>query len=187
MIKFARSKTDQLAQADFFRYAAFLLEYPNDAWREKLAHIQEELDRLPSSSASKALQRFASYALAANPRSFETSYVDTFDFSNSTSLFLTSRGRADASIQRMDLMSYSLYFEEAGYALSSGDLPDNLIALLELLSVLDDTMRAQFAKKMKADVKLLYEALTETDMDEYALLIKAIVDVLSSQDRKAVV
>lgn len=88
----------------------------------------------------------------------QEAYVQLFDLSRDTSLYLTSRGRSDGPEQRADLLKYSVYFEEAGYEVE-GVLPDYIGALLELMSVVDDLSRARIARGMYKDVVRLREAL----------------------------
>lgn len=153
--------------------AGQLLDYPDAAWFAELPALAATLEGLPAGPAAEALRAFAAAAQDSDPRAFETRYVNTFDFSNKTSLYLTSRARADAGIQHMDLIAYSVYFEESGYE-APNDLPDYLVALLELASVVDDAQLERMLRGMEDDLKLLYEALVEAGIDDYANVIAAV-------------
>lgn len=161
----------------FFRAASRLLDYPDAQWRQDLTSVESILHEIPDCTQAEALLDFIQAARAATAREFESRYVDTFDFSNKTSLHLTSRERADAGIQRMDLIAYSVYFEEAGFE-APDDLPDSLPVLLELASQLDNTALTRLARDIDHDIELLERSLIEHHVVDYAAVIAAIHDVI---------
>lgn len=153
------------------RIVAALLEYPDAAWRARAGEYREAIATVRDAAAAQGLAGFLDAALAAEPQAFEQRYVRAFDFGKKTSLSLAARSCTDERQQRMALLSYSMFYEEAGF--SSGDeLPDYLPALLELAAAVDAPQAARVMKAAEGDIELLDAALREEGLDDYAGLVE---------------
>lgn len=179
------SKAQREHARRFFALAAQLLDYPDAAWHADLKQVVAEAQSIGDARLERAVLRFARAAQEADEKAFEARYVELFDFSNKTSLFLTSRSRADGAAQRMDLIGYSVYFREAGYQVE-GDTPDNLVAVLELAGELGDEALARLCRHMGDDLQLLDDALKDAHVDDYGSLVHAVRAAARSCEGKVV-
>lgn len=178
-----KAKNEQIRR--FFALAAQLLDYPDDAWRAALPQAVADARGIGDAGLEGAVRAFAGAAQAADPKGLEARYVESFDFSSKTSLFLTSRSRADGAAQRMDLIGYSVYFREAGFEVV-GDTPDNLVAVLELSAALPDEALARLCRHMEGDLALLDDALGEAGITDYENLVHAVRSAARAVEGKAV-
>ena len=97
------------------RIVAELLSYPDAAWREKRAGLEAAIQTVDDESMAAVLSAFVERAFSCDAHEFEGRYVDASDFSEETNLNLTSQSCKDERQQRMTLLGYSLYFENAGF------------------------------------------------------------------------
>ena len=97
------------------RIVAELLSYPDAAWREKRAGLGAAIQTVDDESMAAVLSAFVERAFSCDAHEFEGRYVDASDFSEETNLNLTSQSCKDERQQRMTLLGYSLYFENAGF------------------------------------------------------------------------
>ena len=97
------------------RIVAELLSYPDAAWREKRAELEAAIQTVDDESMAAVLNAFVERAFSCDAHEFEGRYVDASDFSEETNLNLTSQSCKDERQQRMTLLGYSLYFENAGF------------------------------------------------------------------------
>lgn len=165
------------------RIAAYLMSYPDAAWREGLAEVERMLKSSQAGPASSALQTFLHTASQADAHLFEASYVSSFDFGKDTSLYATSRNRADEAQQRVDLISYSTYFVEAGYEVD-GETPDYLPALLELAAATKDEETKRILQGMRVNVEALRDALAAGGLDGYAGLIESVLSIAQACEQE---
>lgn len=169
---------------DGLRLAAFLLSYPDAAWRAGLDEAARAAGALEGEAADR-LSAFAAAARAADPQEFEKRYVDAFDFNKDTSLYLTSRDRGDDAQRRIDLLSYSVFFTEAGYA-PEGESPDYLPAVLELAAQAQPTVAARLIRAASDDVASLAAALEAHDLSDYAQVVGAAIALADAYEKEAV-
>lgn len=158
------------------RIVAELLSYPDEAWRARRAELEAAIRTVDDESTVAALRAFVERAFAAGAHEFEGRYVDAFDFSKETNLNLTSQSCKDERQQRMTLLGYSLYFEEAGFT-PGKELPDYLPSLLELAACVDAPTAARILGAARGDVALLKAALDKADLPDYSQLVGLVLDV----------
>lgn len=158
------------------RIVAELLSYPDEAWRARRAELEAAIATVVDEKAAAMLRAFVERAFAADAHEFEGRYVDAFDFSKETNLNLTSQSCKDERQQRMTLLGYSLYFEEAGFT-PGKELPDYLPSLLELAACVDAPTAARILGAARGDVALLKAALDKADLPDYSQLVGLVLDV----------
>lgn len=174
--------SDQLK--DGLRTAAFLLSYPDAAWRAGLDEADAAVATLAGEPAD-LLAAFVAAARAADAQDFEKRYVDAFDFNKDTSLYLTSRDRGDDVKRRTDLLSYAVYFTEAGFTPES-ESPDYLPAVLELAAEAAPEVAARMIRTTAADVASLAAALEAHDLSDYAQVVRAAIALAGAYEKEAV-
>ncbi len=156
--------------------AAFFLSYPDQRWREDFSLAQASLKEVEDKKAASTLQDFAKGVQAMDPYEFESRYVQAFDFSQNTNLYLTSRSSKDTGQQRMGLLSYQMTFEEAGFQVHA-ETPDYLPAMLELASAVDAPMAGSIMASAAHDIELLRDAVKEAEgLDEYVTLLDLVLE-----------
>lgn len=173
---------DQLK--DGLRTAAFLLSYPDAAWRAGLDEAEAAAGALEGQPAAQ-LAAFVAAARAADAQEFEKRYVDAFDFNKDTSLYLTSRDRGDDAQRRTDMLAYSVFFTEAGYT-PEGESPDYLPAVLELAAEAAPEVAARMIRTTASDVASLAAALEAHELSDYAQVVGAAIALAGAYEKEAV-
>lgn len=112
----------------------------------KAAELEAATQTVDDESMAAVLSAFVEHAFSCDAHEFEGRYVDAFDFSEETNLNLTSQSCKDERQQRMTLLGYSLYFENAG-ATPGRELPDYLSSLLELSAAVDAGTAARILRR----------------------------------------
>lgn len=120
--------------------------YPDAAWREKRTELEAAIQTVDDESMAAVLNAFVEHVFSCDAHEFEGRYVDAFDFSKETNLNLTSQSCKDERQQRMTLLGYSLYFENAGVT-PGEELPDYLPSLLELSAAVDVGTAARILRR----------------------------------------
>lgn len=158
------------AVQDALYAAAQLLAYPDAAWRERLADIEPLIASLDAKDA-RTLGAFVEHARACDAQTFESAYVDTFDFGKKTSMCLA--GSEDESASKSDMLSYAVCFTEAGYT-TQQESPDYLPALLELASAVDADEAVRVLHACEPAASRLSHELKAHGSDDYAQLIDCV-------------
>ena len=112
----------------------------------KAAELEAAIQTVDDESMAAELSAFVEHAFSCDAHEFEGRYVDAFDFSKETNLNLTSQSCKDERQQRMTLLGYSLYFENAGFT-PGKELPDYLPSLLELSAAVDAGTAARILRR----------------------------------------
>lgn len=160
------------------RVVAALLEYPDAAWRDRAGLFEEAIEEVRDPAAAAELREFLEGALTEDQGSAEQRYVDAFDFGKKTSLNLSARSCKDERQQRMALLSYSMFYERAGFT-PGQELPDYLPALLELAANVAPEEAMHIMRAARGDIELLHTALHETGLDGYARLVELVLRAAS--------
>jgi nitrate reductase molybdenum cofactor assembly chaperone len=163
---------------------AFLLDYPDRAWRDARAEAESAIDGLSDKAAARTMRAFLAHADKVGATRFEQSYVDEFDFGKTTGLYLTARGYNDDNQKRMGLLAYSAYFAESGFE-PQGETPDFLPGLLELAAATDSAQADRILRGSRDDMKLLRDELAERGLGEYADLVGLALSMAGKPDKEA--
>ena len=70
--------------------ASFLLRYPDEQWYNELPEWREDAQSVGHPQLRQGLLEFFDYVEAANKKEFEDQYVRTFDFSQNTTMYLST-------------------------------------------------------------------------------------------------
>jgi len=174
------------AAATVFGCASVLLSYPGaDGFADDLAAVAEALGRLPKGPARDRLERATAWLARMSPMEAAASYVDTFDLRRRRTLHLTYYRHGDTRERGMALTALVDAYRAAGLAVTSGELPDFLPALLELAAV--TPAGAAVLGEHRAALEALRADLEQTE-SPYAAVVRAVVDAfggLSRADRSA--
>lgn len=133
---------DEYRQA--LKIAAYLLEYPDEAWRAEFDEYRQAAAELTTAQVCDVFKDYFDYVEQLGAKEYEQQYVRKFDFSQNTNLYLTTHNRTDFGKQANEMHDYKTLFLENGYDLQK-ELPDYLPALLELAATVErDAARKNF-------------------------------------------
>lgn len=118
-----------------FGCASVLLSYPDDSFADDLQAVADALARLPKGPSRGALEQTTSWLAQMSPMQAAALYVETFDLRRQRTLHLTYYRHGDTRERGMALAALVDTYRSVGLALSPGELPDFLPALLELAAV----------------------------------------------------
>ena len=158
------------------RIAAYLLEYPDEAWRSEFAEYRQAASELSNAQVRDVFKDYFDYVEQVGAKEYEQQYVRRFDFSQNTNLYLTTHNRTDFGKQSTEMNEFKQLFLANGYDLRN-ELPDYLPALLELAATVErDSARKIFATA-RSKIELLRERFIEAKLPQVFLL-----DVVLSQE-----
>lgn len=129
------TRAGQEAQSAGLRAVSWLLTYPQEGvWLEGLYELQDDIAAAPGNIAlllAPVLDEF----LRTPVTGLQPRYVETFDFSDKRTLYLTAHELGDSRKRGSALIECKQMLEQAGYELAGSELPDYLPLLLEFLAV----------------------------------------------------
>ena len=158
------------------RIAAYLLEYPDEAWRSEFDEYRQAASELSNAQVRDVFKDYFDYVEQVGAKEYEQQYVRRFDFSQNTNLYLTTHNRTDFGKQSTVMNDFKQLFLENGYDLRN-ELPDYLPALLELAATVErDAARKIFATA-RSKIELLRERFIEAKLPQVFLL-----DVVLTQE-----
>ena len=125
--------------------AAYLLEYPDEAWWDELPEYRAAAQELKTPQSRDVLLDLFDYIEQTGAKEYEREYVRKFDFSQNTNLYLTTHNRTDFGKQSNEMLDYKKLFLENGYDLQK-ELPDYLPAVLELAITVEPAQAKKILK-----------------------------------------
>lgn len=158
------------------KIAAYLLEYPDEAWRAEFDEYRQAAAELSTAQVRDVFKDYFDYVEQVGAKEYEQQYVRKFDFSQNTNLYLTTHNRTDFGKQANEMHDYKTLFLENGYDLQK-ELPDYLPALLELAATVERDSARKILSTAHGKIELLRERFIEAKLPQVFLL-----DVVLSQE-----
>ena len=158
------------------KIAAYLLEYPDEAWRAEFDEYRQAASELSTAQVRDVFKDYFDYVEQVGAKEYEQQYVRKFDFSQNTNLYLTTHNRTDFGKQANEMHDYKTLFLENGYDLQK-ELPDYLPALLELAATVERDSARKILSTAHGKIELLRERFIEAKLPQVFLL-----DVVLSQE-----
>jgi nitrate reductase delta subunit len=155
-----------------------LLFYPDAAWRRELPALESAVRALPGSPAADAMRAFIAWAAGSPPLAVERAYVESFDFSKRSGLYLSFYAYGDRRQRGAAMLALKHRYAAAGWALRDGELPDYLPALLEFAS-LDPAAAGEVLAELRPAIELVRAGLARAE-SRYGVLLDAVCDLLGS-------
>ncbi|GAB2530185.1 nitrate reductase molybdenum cofactor assembly chaperone [Nocardia heshunensis] len=162
-----------------YRIAAACLAYPGDEFNESLQGFDTIAAALRH-PASGPLREFLTWTTRLSEAAHTTAYVETFDFTNRHSLYLTWWTDGDTRNRGMGLVRFKEHYRAHGFDFDDSELPDFLPAVLEF-SALSRTNT--LLSEHRPALELLRIALAEKN-NEYALVLAAVCATLPGASPK---
>jgi nitrate reductase molybdenum cofactor assembly chaperone NarJ/NarW len=158
-----------------FGCASALLSYPDEHFHESMDAVTAAARRLLAGAARSQLLEAAVWLRGLTRLEAATTYVDTFDLSRRTCLYLTYYRHGDTRERGMALTALIDAYRAAGFTVATGELPDFLPALLELAAV------HRAGATVLAEHRMALDALRqelEKANSRYAPVLGAVTDAL---------
>lgn len=113
-----------------------ILEYPNDEFFEEQSVIQEFInENIASETIRKELLEGIQPLYEMGRKNLQELYVETFDYKEQTSLYLTAHELGDSRKRGAALVKLQKLICEGGFEYEGRELADYIPMLLELLAV----------------------------------------------------
>lgn len=151
------------------KIAAFLLEYPDAAWRKDFPEYRAAAAELKTPQSRDVFLDLFDYVEQFGAKEYEREYVRKFDFSQNTNLYLTTHNRTDFGKQSTEMHEYKQLFLDNGYDLQK-ELPDYLPALLELAVTVEPAQAKKILETARPKIELLRERFIEAKLPQVFLL-----------------
>ncbi len=170
------------------RAASRLLDYPDESFHQEALWLEEGIHETFSSDTdkNKATLLEALNALKSIPlKELQELYVETFDYKDTTGLYLTAHELGDSRKRGTALIELQNMVKSYGYETTSGELSDYIPMLLELLSVMpEDEAAIRLRRRIACAV---YRVLNHMPADQpyrhvLKMLMKTVFDSPSSED-----
>ena len=143
-----------------WQVVSVLLDYPSEAWRERLPVLVEVVTTLPQ-EVRRPLERFLGAASAAGLGELQRDYVETFDVTRRCCLYLTYYAHGDTRKRGLALVQFKQAYRRAGVELDAEELPDHLSVVLEFGASYDRDTAWLLLNDHRAGVEMLRIALAE--------------------------
>lgn len=156
---------------------SYLLRYPDQQWRAEFPSWKWEAENsLQHQLLRESLIEFFEYVEETGLIDFENQYVESFDFSKNTTLYMSTYELQGNGEQSEQLVQFSADFLENGYDLPHKETPDYLPALLELLAAVDEKAMCKIFKRILPYIEYLRQELIKAELP-YALLLDVVLAV----------
>lgn len=157
------------------KIAAFLLEYPDEAWWKDFPEYRAAAEKLQTPQSRDVFLDLFDYVEHFGRSEYEREYVRRFDFSQNTNLYLTTHNRTDFGKQSNEMLDYKKLFLENGFDLQK-ELPDYLPAVLELAVAVEPAQAKKIFDTARGKIELLRDRFIEAKLPQVFLL-----DIILSQ------
>jgi len=161
--------------------ASLLLDYPDDAWFERLDVLEANTVALPDAVAAP-LVRFIGRARAAGASQWQKTYVTTFDLKRKCSLYLSYYATGDTRRRGTALVTFLDAYRAAGWEFDAAELPDYLPAVLEFSARSQSDVADALLTAHREGIEVLRAALEDMD-SPWSDIVRAITLSLPKVDQ----
>jgi nitrate reductase delta subunit len=159
-----------------WRLLSLLLDYPDEEMVACDDELAEATRALAPSTAREAILAFLERRRGLDPGELRRDYVETFDFAQRSTLYLSFHAYGDRRQRGMAMLHLKRAYREAGFALADGALPDHLPAVLEFAHLCPERGVAVL-RDFRPALELVRGALHDEGSD-HALLLDAVCSLL---------
>lgn len=180
-------QTNEWTIAGGFQWISHLLSYPDESWMQTVAEARESL---PSGSQpmTDEIQAFLEAMGAFDAEQRQDHYVQVFDFSKKTTLYLTYADFGEERERGPALLELKKQYAQAGLELNGNEMPDYLPAMLEFCAHVDAAIARQMLSPFANRLAQLRDALAKIE-SPYAHLLSAVqsgIKILQSETKPQV-
>lgn len=163
-------------RSPYYRVLGVLLDYPGNDFTELLGEVTEFLNVRAKRNGEEVAPVLATihWMQSLSLLDLEQTYVHTFDLTSKHSLNLTAHLLDEQDRRRGPaLIRLREHYENAGFHMVDGELPDYLPAVLEYAATLDEAAAATFLAEGDEALEILEHNLCESK-SPYAALVTAV-------------
>lgn len=165
--------------------SSLLLAYPDAGHHRRLDTVEELLAHLPDETAAPLA---ATVRLLREPSGLAaaTTYVDTFDMRNRTTLLLTYWTDGDTRNRGAAILGFARAYRAAGVEPPDGESADHLAVVLEFAATVDPEAGGRLLAAHRTAIDLLHDRLRDQG-SPYADVLAAVAATLppaSETDRQ---
>lgn len=159
-----------------FLLTSIFLQYPNEGWIKDNI-LRNEVSKIKSGHIKKAFLDFLDYIDHTDVTVLCNQYVETFDFNDKTTLYLTYSEIGDEKERGNKLTELKELYEEGGCLLNeeSNELPDYFPLILEFMSIAPKRIYEPFIQKVYKPILDLGIEL-EKSKSPYTLIVNACIE-----------
>ncbi len=138
-----------------YKILSLLLDYPDEDVKKNLHQFIDIIneDKLLKSEEISKLAQFVDYASPLTVSQWQMNYVQLFDFSTKTNLYLFDHVYGDSRERGQAMVDLTEMYAKSGFTPCSSELPDYLPLFLEYLSLLGN--REESSKLLKEIAHIL--------------------------------
>lgn len=162
--------------------ASLLLDYPDDAWYERLVVLRHEVRSLPD-RVREPLDTFLTYAEGADAAALRRDYVKTFDLKRKCALYLTYYAAGDTRRRGAALVTFIEAYRAAGWEFDAAELPDYIPAVLEFSAMSGSRIAGDLLAAHREGIEVLRHAL-ESQQSPWADVVRAVTLSLPPIDER---
>jgi len=137
--------------------ASLLLRYPDPEVLAALPAVRAALEELPASLA-EPLSIVERHRSGTDRTRLEVEYVELFDLRRRCCLYLTYYTAGDTRLRGEALVEFAGAYKESGFAVTDGELPDHLPAVLDLAAYAGEPAWA-LLRRHRVGLDLLAQAI----------------------------
>jgi nitrate reductase molybdenum cofactor assembly chaperone NarJ/NarW len=157
--------------------ASRLLSYPSLDARHELLEVDRAVEGLPR-KARTSLERFLRHVRTTDPWELQEEYVQTFDLTDRSPLYLTYVLNGDGRDRGGALLTLKERYKASGLDPDGRELPDYLPMVLEFLSLAPEPVARDIAREFKGAVAQIGANL-RTRESPYADVLDPVLDTLT--------
>src|SRR5579875_727026 len=161
-----------------YKLLSILLQYPDQEIVKAEEELAAAIAALPASKQREAIERFWSTWLETTPLARAQCYVETFDFQQRCSLYLSYYLEGDKRQRGQILLRLKHLYAAAGLVPQGNELPDYLPVLLEFAALAPDGYGETILSELRPAIEVIRRSLREID-SPYVHLLDALCDGLS--------
>lgn len=161
-----------------YKIVSLLLDYPNEEVKENLGGMMEVIEEegcLNESQCAK-LRKFLHYAISLSLTQWQQQYVQLFDFSTHSNLYLFDHVYGDSRERGQAMVDLTEMYAKSGFTPCSNELPDYLPLFLEYLSLLT---KAEESEKLLQEVSPILGNMKQA-LDKKETAYAFLLDILQT-------
>lgn len=162
-----------------YKILSLLLSYPNQELQKFLNDVDLELrnEAILSVEICDELNEFVCNFREISITEWQAHYVQLFDYSKQTSLYLFEHIKGDSKDRGQAMVDLLSVYSDNGFQLSDKELPDYLPVFLEFLSLLDIEKAAEMISEISHILNHLYKVFNEKNI-YYKFIFKALLSLV---------
>lgn len=154
------------------KLVSLLLQYPEDDLLAARHDLHDAACELANGAQADAIRSFTAWYRELPGRELQKRYVETFDFSRRSALYLTYHLFGDRRQRGMALLQLKQRYAAAGLELDDSELPDYLPVVLEFATLAPEP-GLEILERYRASVELVRSSL-HADASPWASLLDAV-------------